>query len=104
MPAAQVAPAPATKTTTSSGVDRLPTRLAYAAVIPLELTTDRLLLRQWRDEDAEPFQEIYEQPEFLETMPSQDLDDTRAQVTASCIAGRWTGTASGRPATGRPAG
>ena len=32
-------------------MDRLPTRLAYAAVIPVELTTERLLLRQWRDEE-----------------------------------------------------
>ena len=61
-------------------MDRLPTRLAYAAVIPVELTTERLLLRQWRDEDAEPLQEIYEQPEFLATMPSKTLDETREQL------------------------
>ena len=54
--------------------------LAYAAVIPVELTTDRLLLRQWRDEDAEPLHEIYEQPEFLATMPSKTLDETREQL------------------------
>ena len=69
---------------------------AYAAVIPVELTTDRLLLRQWREEDAEPLHEIYEQPEFLATMPSKTLDETRSS-TASGMHGR-TGTASGRRA------
>lgn len=49
-------------------------------MIPLELTTERLLLRQWRDEDAEQLYEIYSQPEYLETMPPLDLDGTRAQV------------------------
>ena len=49
-------------------------------MVPRELTTDRLLLRQWRDEDVEPLYEIYTQPEYLETMPPLDLDGTRAQV------------------------
>jgi RimJ/RimL family protein N-acetyltransferase len=49
-------------------------------MVPRELTTARLLLRQWRDEDAEPLHAIYAQPEYLETMPPLDLDLTRAQV------------------------
>src|SRR3954471_19400285 len=50
------------------------------AVIPRELTTQRVLLRQWRDEDVGPLHEIYEQPEYLETMPPLTLDETKAQV------------------------
>jgi ribosomal-protein-alanine N-acetyltransferase len=49
-------------------------------VIPRELRTERLLLRQWRKADAEPLAEIYAQPEFLEHMPQLDLDGTRAQI------------------------
>jgi RimJ/RimL family protein N-acetyltransferase len=49
-------------------------------VVPRELTTERLLLRQWRDADAEPLYEIYGQPEYLETMPALDAGETRAQV------------------------
>jgi RimJ/RimL family protein N-acetyltransferase len=49
-------------------------------MVPKELTTDRLLLRQWRDEDVEPLHEIYEQPEYLETMPAKTLNETRAQL------------------------
>ncbi len=48
--------------------------------IPLELRTERLLLRQWRDEDAAPLATIYAQPEFLEHMPPVDLDGTRGQI------------------------
>jgi ribosomal-protein-alanine N-acetyltransferase len=49
-------------------------------MIPRELSTVRLLLRQWRDEDAEPLHEIYAQPEYLQTMPPVDLESARAQV------------------------
>jgi hypothetical protein len=31
-------------------------------VIPLELRTERLLLRQWREDDAEPLTEIHTHP------------------------------------------
>ena len=68
-------------------------------MVPRELTTRRLLLRQWRDEDAEPLHEIYAQPEYLETMPPLDLDGTRAQVERWQRPGTRTATASGRPAT-----
>jgi RimJ/RimL family protein N-acetyltransferase len=49
-------------------------------MVPREVTTARLLLRQWRDEDVEPLHEIYEQPDFLETMPPKTLDETREQL------------------------
>jgi RimJ/RimL family protein N-acetyltransferase len=49
-------------------------------MVPAEVVTERLLLRQWRDEDVEPLHEIYLQPEFLSTMPALDLDETRVQV------------------------
>ncbi len=49
-------------------------------MIPPEVRTERLLLRQWRDEDAEPLAAIYAQSEFLEHMPALDRDETRAQV------------------------
>jgi RimJ/RimL family protein N-acetyltransferase len=48
--------------------------------LPHEVLTERLLLRQWRDEDVEPLYEICSQPEYLETMPAQDLEYTRTQV------------------------
>jgi RimJ/RimL family protein N-acetyltransferase len=41
-------------------------------VIPRELRTERLLLRQWRQGDAEALGEIYAQPEFLEHNPARD--------------------------------
>ena len=47
-------------------------------MIPLEVRTERLLLRQWRDSDAEPLSAIYEQPEYLEHMPP--VPDVRAQI------------------------
>jgi RimJ/RimL family protein N-acetyltransferase len=49
-------------------------------LIPLELRTERLLLRQWREDDAEALAEIYAQPEFLEHMRGLDLEATRGQV------------------------
>jgi ribosomal-protein-alanine N-acetyltransferase len=49
-------------------------------MVPREVTTARLVLRQWRDEDIEPLHEIYEQPEFLQTMPPKTLDETREQL------------------------
>jgi RimJ/RimL family protein N-acetyltransferase len=49
-------------------------------VIPRELRTERLLLRQWREEDVEPLAEIYAQPEFVEHMPVLDLEGTRRQI------------------------
>ncbi|HXV34714.1 MAG TPA: GNAT family N-acetyltransferase [Gaiellaceae bacterium] len=49
-------------------------------MIPRELRTERLLLRQWREGDAEALAGIYAQPEFLEHMPALDLEGTRAQI------------------------
>jgi len=49
-------------------------------VIPTEVRTERLLLRQWRADDAERMAEIYAEPRFLEHMPAHDLTATRAQL------------------------
>lgn len=51
-----------------------------ARLLPAELSTERLLLRQFRPDDAEALAEIYAQPEYLEHMPPLDLDGTRAQI------------------------
>lgn len=48
--------------------------------VPLELLTERMLLRQWRPEDLQPLFEIYRQPEFLSHMPALDLNGTREQI------------------------
>jgi RimJ/RimL family protein N-acetyltransferase len=39
-----------------------------------------LLLRQWRESDAEPLAEIYAQPEYQQFMSPMDLPKTVAQV------------------------
>jgi RimJ/RimL family protein N-acetyltransferase len=49
-------------------------------VIPQELRTERLLLRQWREEDAEPLAAIHAQPQYLEYMLPLDLGQTRTQI------------------------
>ena len=56
-------------------------------MLPAELRTERLLLRQWREEDAEPLAEIYAQPEFLEHMNPLDLEQTRDQILGFAV--RW---------------
>jgi hypothetical protein len=70
-------------------------------VIPRELRTERLLLRQWREDDAEPLTEIYAQPEFLEHMPVVDLEGTRAQLArfASPAAARRSGVGTSTSGT-----
>jgi RimJ/RimL family protein N-acetyltransferase len=60
-------------------------------VIPQEVRTERLLLRQWREEDAEPLAEIYAQPEFLEHMPGLDLEATRGQILRFVLSWRNDG-------------
>ena len=57
------------------------------ARLPDELRTERLLLRQWRDEDAEPLAEIYAQAEYLQFMPPHTLDATREQIEG--FRARW---------------
>jgi RimJ/RimL family protein N-acetyltransferase len=57
-------------------------------VIPLELRTERLLLRQWREEDAEPLAEIYAQPEFQE---HNRIPDARAHVLQFALGWRHDG-------------
>ncbi len=56
-------------------------------MIPRELRTERLVLRQWREEDVEPLADIYAQPEFLEYMPALDRAQTDAQVRR--FVGQW---------------
>ena len=48
--------------------------------LPDEVRTERLLLRQWRDDDAEPLAEIYAQPGYAEHMPAHTLEETREQI------------------------
>ena len=48
--------------------------------MPLEVRTARLLLRQWRDEDAAQLARIYAQPEYRQHMPPLDFEQTRAQI------------------------
>jgi RimJ/RimL family protein N-acetyltransferase len=60
-------------------------------MIPQELRTERLLLRQWREEDAEPLAEIYAQPEFREHNPPRDLAQTRDQILRFALGWRHDG-------------
>jgi hypothetical protein len=62
-------------------------------VIPRELRTERLPLRQWRAEDAEASGGIYAQPEFLEHNPARDPHEHVA---------RYVGVGGGSSASGRP--
>ena len=48
--------------------------------LPDELRTERMLLRQWRDDDVEALAEIYTQPEYLEHMPAHTVEQTREQI------------------------
>ena len=57
-------------------------------MIPAELRTERLLLRQWREEDAEPLAEIYAQPEFQE---HNGVRDARAHVLHFALGWRHDG-------------
>jgi RimJ/RimL family protein N-acetyltransferase len=73
-------------------------------VIPRELRTERLVLRQWRPVDVEPLADIYAQPEFLEHMPALDRAQTDTQVRR--FVGQWehegfSHWAVEDPATGR---
>ena len=49
-------------------------------MIPRELRTERLLLRQWRDDDVDALLEIYTQPEYLLAMPPNDRAGTVDQL------------------------
>jgi RimJ/RimL family protein N-acetyltransferase len=48
--------------------------------LPDEVETERLLLRQWRDDDVEPLARIYAQDEYTAFMRGHSLDETREQV------------------------
>jgi RimJ/RimL family protein N-acetyltransferase len=56
------------------------TPLASQGRLPDEVRTERLLLRQWRDDDVEPLAEIYAQPEYTEFMRPRTLGETREQI------------------------
>ena len=60
-------------------------------MIPRELRTERLLLRQWREEDAEALAEIYSQPHYLEHHSALDLKRTEAQVLEFTLGWRHEG-------------
>jgi RimJ/RimL family protein N-acetyltransferase len=49
-------------------------------VIPHELRTERLLLRQWREDDAEPLAEIHADPRYVVYMRPLDLERTRQLI------------------------
>lgn len=49
-------------------------------MVPRELTTARLLLRQWRDEDMDPFHEIYTHPDVLATLPARTRAETAVKI------------------------
>jgi RimJ/RimL family protein N-acetyltransferase len=51
-----------------------------ALMFPREVLTERLRLRQWRPEDAEPLFRIYLDRQYLEHMTPMDLDETAEQV------------------------
>jgi RimJ/RimL family protein N-acetyltransferase len=57
-------------------------------LIPLELRTERLLLRQWREEDVEPLAVIYAQPEFQE---HNGVRDARTHVLHFALSWRHDG-------------
>src|SRR5262249_19091091 len=48
--------------------------------LPNEIETERLLLRQWRDDDVEPLAEIYAQPEYFAFMRARTAEETREQI------------------------
>jgi RimJ/RimL family protein N-acetyltransferase/gamma-glutamylcyclotransferase (GGCT)/AIG2-like uncharacterized protein YtfP len=48
--------------------------------LPDEVETERLLLRQWRDDDIEPLAEIYAQPEYVAFMRARTVEETREQI------------------------
>jgi RimJ/RimL family protein N-acetyltransferase len=60
-------------------------------LIPLELRTERLLLRQWREEDAERLAEIHLHPEYLEYMRLLDLAQTRDLIRRFALEWRHEG-------------
>jgi ribosomal-protein-alanine N-acetyltransferase len=55
---------------------------------PLEVVTERLLLRQWRPEDAVPLYEIYADPEVERQLVPMTWDATVEQVAR--FSARWT--------------
>jgi RimJ/RimL family protein N-acetyltransferase/gamma-glutamylcyclotransferase (GGCT)/AIG2-like uncharacterized protein YtfP len=48
--------------------------------VPEEVETERLVLRQWRNEDVEPLAEIYAQPEYAAFMRARTPEQTREQI------------------------
>ena len=49
-------------------------------MLPVEVVTERLVLRQWLDEDAEPLAALYRKPGYLRHMPARDVAETREQI------------------------
>ena len=65
-------------------------------MIPRELRTERLLLRQWREDDAEQLAEMYSQPHYLEHHAALDLKRTEAQVLEFTLGWHHEGAISAR--------
>lgn len=70
-------------------------------MIPRELRTERLLLRQWRDGDAEALDVIYRHPEFLEHMPYRDPWEQVERFARGWAEDGFSLWAAEDPATGR---
>ena len=48
--------------------------------LPDEVETERLLLRQWREDDVKPLAQIYAQPEYVAFMRARTVEETREQI------------------------
>jgi RimJ/RimL family protein N-acetyltransferase len=56
----------------------------WLTIAPVELTTERLLLRQWRDDDLEPFAALNADPEVMRYFPAP-LTPAQSEETAGYI-------------------
>jgi RimJ/RimL family protein N-acetyltransferase len=51
-----------------------------AVILPLQLRTERLLLRQWRPQDVGPLAEIHAHPDVVEQLGPYTLADAEAKI------------------------
>ena len=75
--------------------------MADTTTVPTELRTERLLLRQWRPEDREPFAALNDDPAVMEHFPGhldRAASDAMADRIESAIAAARLGAVGGRGA------